>query len=189
MLGYIKGTVLHKIGLQLLVVAQDIGYRISIPARDASEVVVGSESELYLYQYVRENSIELYGFLTMSELSFFEKLISVSSVGPKTALGILNVSSVDKIKDAIAHGDTAMLRAVSGVGTKTAERIIVELKGTIAMSAEGDAGPNSDDADIIDALVHLGYSTAVARQALDRVPHDIAAVQDRMKAALKSLAK
>jgi len=188
MLGYIKGTILHKSGSELLVVTQDIGYRISIPARLASEAAIGDVCELYLYQYVRENSLELYGFFTMDELSFFEKLISVSGVGPKTALGILSVSSVDKLKEAITHGDVAMLRGVSGVGTKTAERIIVELKGTIVMAGEGSRAQGSDDTDIVDALVHLGYSASIARRAVDRIPPDITAVQDRMKAALQSLA-
>ncbi|MBI4250668.1 Holliday junction branch migration protein RuvA [Candidatus Uhrbacteria bacterium] len=188
MLGYIKGRILHKNGSELLVVANDIGYHISIPARLASEAADGDVCELYLYQYVRESSIELYGFFATDELSFFEKLISVSGVGPKTALGILNVSSIDKLKDAIAHGDVAMLRGASGIGTKTAERIIVELKGTIAMAGEGSRTQGSDDTDIIDALVHLGYSASIARRAVDRIPPDITVLQDRMKAALQSLA-
>lgn len=188
MLGYIKGTILQKSGSQLLVICHDIGYRISIPARNASDIVVGDTRELYLYQYVRENSIELYGFSTVEELSFFEKLISVSGVGPKTALGILSVSSVGKLKEAIACGNAVALRGVSGVGTKTAERIIVELKGTLAVSGEGNGEASDENNDMIDALVRLGYSASAARQAVDRIPRQITAVQDRMKSALQSLA-
>ncbi|MBI2484396.1 Holliday junction branch migration protein RuvA [Candidatus Uhrbacteria bacterium] len=188
MLGYIKGTVLQKRGSHLIVVTHDIGYRISIPARMASDVAIGGVCELHLYHYVRENSSELYGFFSVSELSLFEKLISVSGVGPKTALGILSVSDVDNLKDAIARGDAALLRGVSGVGTKTAERIIVELKGAITLSGEEILAPSSEDADIIDALVHLGYSASMARQAVTRIPRDTVSVQDRMKAALQSLA-
>jgi Holliday junction DNA helicase RuvA len=136
--------------------------------------------------------MELYGFLTTEELEFFEQLLTVTSVGPKSALNILSVGKVEEIKKAIIHGDASILTKVSGIGQKTAERLILELKNKISIEAkEGEKVDleNFGDSGGIDALVNLGYRRAEAREALHKVDASITGVKERVKEALKMLGK
>lgn len=188
MIAYIKGTVIRRGKEKIIVVTQNIGYRIAVPEALRQKLSDGQEIELHLYQYVRENSIELYGFVSPSEVDFFEQLLSVSGVGPKTALSILNTSPVEKIKAAIARGDKIVFKGVSGVGVKTAERILIELRDRITGSI-GETLGAGDDNDIADALIRLGYSPAIARSVVQSLPDTLVGVEERIKAALKSLGK
>lgn len=188
MLAYIKGTVLRRGKEKIIVVADHIGYRIAVIEALLQKMKDGQGIELYLYQYVRENSLDLYGFISASEVDFFEQLLSVSGVGPRTALSILNASPVEKIKAAISQGDRMIFKGVTGVGVKTAERILIELRDRITGSM-GDILGTGDDSDIAEALIRLGYSPAIARSVVQSLPDTLAGVEDRMKAALKSLGK
>ncbi len=189
MLAYIKGSIQHRYDSGVIVVAHDLGYRVSVIDALRTKKKEGDQIELYLYQYVRESQIELYGFETSGEFEFFEQLLSVSGVGPKTALSILNAARVEKLQNAIADGDAAIFKGVSGVGMKTAERIILELRGSFQKLSGVSVSSTGDDSDIIEALIHLGYTPVIARHTVQAMPEAIIGVEERMKAALKSLGK
>ena len=137
---------------------------------------------------VREDALDLYGFQNQTELEFFEMLISVSGIGPKGALGILNVAPVDHLKEAIAMGDTAALTKVSGIGSKSAQKIILELRDKLG-GHESETGGTmlGDERDAIEGLVALGYAERSAREALKKVPPEIKGTGARIKGALKQL--
>ena len=137
---------------------------------------------------MREDSQELYGFLHYPELELFELLIGISGIGPKGALGVMAIAPVDTLKKAIASGDTSYLTRVSGIGRKTAEKVVLELKEKLAGRGVSVSAPElKDEADALDALVALGYSQREARDALAAVPQDITSIEKRVREALKRL--
>jgi Holliday junction DNA helicase RuvA len=152
------------------------------------------EISLFIHTSVREDALDLYGFPTEEELSFFKQLMSVSGIGPKTALGILNVSDVSTLRRNIAAGDAAALTKVFGIGKKSAERIVVELRDKLALeqTARGESSQGGgDDAEVIEALTALGYSLAEARGALKHIGKakntNGTNTNERISAALKAL--
>ena len=145
------------------------------------------KTSLFTYTYVREDQLTLYGFSTLNELEFFDQLIGVSGSGPKSALAIMSVGSLEAIKAEILKGDVSLFTQVSGVGRKTAERLILELKEKIASSPEEMSSPSHTD--VIDVLMALGYSRTEARQALTAVPVDVKESDEKIRYALRSLAK
>lgn len=149
-----------------------------------------AEAVLLIHTAVREDAIDLYGFPSEEDLTFFKMLLEVSGVGPKTALGILNLAGVETLRSAIAAGDAAYLTRVSGVGKKSAERIVVELRDKLAKEGyESGHGGRREDSDVLDALVGLGYSMEEARSALKSVPPEEVELQARVRSALKLLSK
>lgn len=150
----------------------------------------GSPVKLFCYLHVREDSLELYGFLKEEELEFFELLNTISGIGPKSALNILSVAKIDEILAAIREGRADLLSMASGIGKKTADRIILELKNKIDFhkSAEMVKTMESDE-DIVDALVTVGYSRAKAKEALSRINTTLKNSSERFKAALEFLKK
>ncbi|MEK7566658.1 MAG: Holliday junction branch migration protein RuvA [Patescibacteria group bacterium] len=137
---------------------------------------------------VREDAMDLYGFLSLAEMELFETLIGVSGVGPRTALGVLGVAPVDMLKKAIAAGETSYLTKVSGIGRKTAEKIVIELRDKMGKGIEGsDEFRHEEDA--LEALRSLGYSLREAREALNKVPQDVKGAEKRIKSALNVLGK
>ena len=143
----------------------------------------------FIHTHVREDAIDLYGFLTLEELEMFELLISIAGVGPKSGLGILTVADPKTIKTAILNEDSSILTKVSGVGRKTAERIILELKNKIGDLSEGDKAKAIGDSDAIEALVSMGYSVSEAREALKHIPVEVKDIGQRIKMALKNLGR
>ena len=146
----------------------------------------GESVNVFTHLHVREDALELYGFLNEEELRFFEMLIGISGIGPKSALGILGIDKLDRLKAAISEGRPELLTKASGVGRKTADRIILELKSKL--SQEGSAelvGVMQSDHDIVEALMNLGYSKQQIKEALSRVDPKITEVEKRIKAALK----
>jgi Holliday junction DNA helicase RuvA len=137
---------------------------------------------------VRENSLDLYGFVTTEEMDFFTLLLDVSGIGPKSALSILIVAPLDTLKKAIATGDTSYLNKVSGIGKKTAEKIVIELRDKLhAFKHEGSASELRGESDVVEALKSLGYSQNEARDVLKQVPATIEGTNARIKEALKIL--
>jgi len=192
MIATLSGTIKQKTEKSVTIEVAGVGYEVFSPLPLLERAKVGREAQLYTHLHVREDAMELYGFATQEELEFFKQLISVSGVGPKSALAILSLTSVADLKKAISHGDASLLTKVSGIGKKTAERLIVELKSKVdALDAGTATGglENLGDNQAIDGLVGLGYSVREAREALQQVDKNITAVKDRIKAALKSLGK
>ncbi|HCP08896.1 MAG TPA: Holliday junction branch migration protein RuvA [Candidatus Moranbacteria bacterium] len=148
-----------------------------------------AEANLFIHTHVREDAIDLYGFLAMEELEMFELLISISGVGPKSGLGILTVATPNTIKTAILNEDSSILTKVSGIGKKTAERVILELRNKVADMPDSEKEGAVSDSDAIEALVAMGYSVAEARDALKMVPSDIKDIGQRVTIALKNLGR
>jgi len=164
-----------------------IGYRVFLTARTVSEVKLGSEVFFWTHLAVRENSLDLYGFREKEELIFFEMLVGISGIGPKSALGILNVASIKNMKKAISSGDTTYLTKVSGIGKKSADRIVVELQDKLPKFEESMTGELKEETDAVEALKALGYSTGEARDALSEVDEKIGGTADRVREALKNI--
>lgn len=151
---------------------------------------VGEKVNVFTHLHVREDALELYGFLDKSELEFFEMLIGISGIGPKSALGILGIEKVEKIKAAISEGRAELLTKASGVGKKTAERVILELRNKLTQEdSEKIVGTMESDHDIVEALENLGYSKSQARSALAKVEASVTRMEDRIKQALNLLRK
>lgn len=189
MIAHIEGLILHKSDKFLVVDTGGVGYKVWTTLDTTASSAIGDRCSLWTYTAVRENSIDLYGFTSMEEMSFFELLLDVSGIGPKSALSIIAVASVDTLKRAIATGDTSYLNKVSGIGKKTAEKIVIELRDKLHAHKGEDGAPSSlrGESDVIEALKTLGYSQSEARDALKQVPPSTLGTNARIKEALKIL--
>lgn len=192
MISFLDGVVEFK-GAKLVILKTDggVGYKVFCSEETLHKIPEkGDPVKLWTHLHVREDALQLYGFLHYAELELFEILISVSGIGPKGGLGVLNIAPVDTIKKAIAAGDTSYLTRVSGIGKKTAEKIVLELKDKMAGKGVDIYAPElKEEADALEALESLGYSQREAREALQDVPREIASAEQRVKAALKKLGK
>lgn len=192
MISYLSGTIKHKNDKYIILDVNGVGYQVFVSPMTLETIGKNEKVELFTKLFVREDAMELYGFLTNEELTFFEQLLTVTGVGPKSALNIMSVGKIDEIKKAIIHGDPAILTKVSGIGAKTAGRLILELKNKITVETK-EAGKvnleNIGDNQAIEALKNLGYSQAEARAALQKVDSKIANIEERVKEALKLLGK
>lgn len=192
MIAYLKGEILLKSNNYLILKTNNIGYQIFIGESFFSELKVGTEKEIYISHQVRAEVSDLYGFRDLSELELFELMLSVSGVGPKSALGVLSIASVADVKEAVLRGDPNLLTKVSGIGKKTAERLILELKTKILKYTDKNIDLNELPAtlgDELDALMSLGYALSDARQALTDLDPSLSDSGARVKAALKKLSK
>ncbi len=191
MLAYLKGKIINKSTGYVIIIVNDLGYKVFVNEAVYSELAIKDETELYIYQHVREDALTLFGFYSLDQLEMFELLLSVSGIGPKSALGVLAVGEVGFIKDSIAGGDVDILTKVSGIGKKTAERVVMELRDKIVklniLSPNTTTGSRSN-ADEIDAMMALGYSMAQARDALRDVDASIKDSGERIREALKNIA-
>lgn len=185
MIGYLNGTIILKDDTSIILLVGGVGYRVFLLERKINTHAVHSECGLFIFSYTRESGVELYGFDHHDDLQVFERLISVSGVGPKSAFAILRLAPSDDICAAIQRGDADLLKKISGVGGKIAQRIIVELKNAFHSTREIGEGKVSEEEDIIHALVRLGYSRAAAQEALSHVPSSVEALSERIRCALK----
>jgi Holliday junction DNA helicase RuvA len=173
MIGFLRGVLLQKSPQELLLDVAGVGYRVLVPISTFCKLGdQGAQAQLLIHTHVREDQLVLYGFATSTELELFEKLISVSGVGPKVALGVLSGIEADDLVHAIRANDVARLTRVPGVGKKTAERLILELKDKIATlhtATTEPQAPSPKRADLLSALANLGYSSAEADRAAAEV--------------------
>lgn len=201
MYAYLKGT-LEEIAEDAVVVeVGNIGYNVRVSATTTQGLPgIGSEVKIYTYTLVREDAFTLYGFLTKDDLEIFKKLITVNGIGPKGGLAILSVMNADALRFAIMAGDAKSIAKAPGVGNKTAERVILDLRDKISLedtllglgepvvtaSAAGVGADNVMKREAIEALVALGYSASDATNAVKRVEVDEnSTVEGILKAALK----
>lgn len=201
MYAYLKGTIEEITEDNLVLEVNQIGYNVRISARTANALGdIGSFAKIYTYTLVREDAFYLYGFLTRDDLEIFKKLITVNGIGPKGGLAILSVMSADELRFAIVAGDAKAIARAPGVGTKTAERVILDLKDKISLEdtlvpkengvsaalSDQEAGNGKNEA--IEALTALGYSATDALRAVKQVKAaEGDSVEDILKAALKYL--
>lgn len=190
MIARIEGIIVHVADKFIIVDVSGVGYKLYITTDALASSILGDHASFWVHTAVRENSIDLYGFKSVNELSFFELLLDVSGIGPRSALAILAIAPIDTLKRAIATGDTGYLNKVSGIGKKTAEKIIIELRDKLADYKNNDTpGLLRDESDIIEALKSLGYSQNEARDALKKVPPTTLGTNARIKEALQVLGK
>jgi len=192
MISYLRGRIINKSLNYAILEVAGVGYQVYAGENFLNELKVGAEVEVYTHHQVREEVSDLYGFKTMEDLELFTLLLSVSGVGPKSALGVISMASANDIKEAIIRGDANLLTKVSGIGKKTAERVVLELKTKILRSGGVTTTINSSSligSDEIDALMSLGYTLNDARSALNLIDPALTDSGERVKAALKKMAK
>lgn len=185
MIGSIKGKIIKKAEKFVIVETNGVGYKIALTPDSMTRVKEGSEFMLFIHTHVREDAFDLYGFLDYEELEFFEMLITVSGIGPKGALVILGVASIETLRKAISSGDLAYLTKISGIGRKTAEKILIELRDKVGTETEGTL---QGELDALEALKSLGYSQHEARNALKQINSDTD-TNTKVREALKILGK
>ena len=192
MIGRIQGILLQKNPPQLLVDCQGVGYEIDVPMSTFYNLpAVGEKVTLFTHLAIREDAHVLYGFGSLDERALFRQLIRISGVGARTALALLSGLSVNDMSQAVALQDASRLTSSPGIGKKTAERLLLELKGKLetgALSAISSSVQNDAMADIQNALLALGYSEKETILAIKQVPNDCS-VSDGIKMALKALSK
>lgn len=187
MIARLRGTLIEKHPLFGIIEVGGIGYKVFTTLPTLGQAVIGEEITLHTHLHIRENSQELYGFEDKEEQSLFELLITISGIGPKSALGILNVSNPTSLKHAISAGDTTNLTKVSGIGKKSAQKIIIELKDKLGDIDSDDIAMVQDEVDTMEALSSLGYNEKEIRDVLQKIPKEVSGPQDRIKEALKLL--
>jgi len=193
MIAHLKGVVEEKFGLNGIIVdVGGVGYEIAVPALDFDGCSLGEERKFYTYHQVRENAEELYGFSSLMAKKIFELLISVQGIGPKAAIAILSLSEAEEVRNAIANADAAFIAKASGVGKKSAERVIVDLGDKVgipsrygATEVTGVAKAMAEPDEALDALIALGFPLKEAAAALEKVPADLS-TEERIKLALKN---
>ena len=192
MIGRIQGILLQKNPPQLLVDCQGVGYEIDVPMSTFYNLpAVGEKVTLFTHLAIREDAHVLYGFGSLDERALFRPLIRISGAGARTALALLSGLSVNDMSQAVALQDASRLTSIPGIGKKTAERLLLELKGKLetgALSAISSSVQNDAMADIQNALLALGYSEKETILAIKQVPNDCS-VSDGIKMALKALSK
>ncbi len=191
MISYLEGKILEKGEKFFTINVNGVGYKIFSHTGVLEKIPeVGRDAKIWTHLYVREDALDLYGFLDRDELEFFEILISISGIGPRSALGILEVAPVISLKQAIVSEDETFFTKVSGIGRKTAQRLILELKSKLVKSVSLVKGSDSEQmGEALEALVSLGYNQRDARRSLQEIPKDIKGVEAKVKAALKLLGK
>jgi Holliday junction DNA helicase RuvA len=194
MISKLRGKIWHIDDKCIVLDVSGVGYKVSLTDTDLAELMNDSnntkEISLWTHLSVKDDALDLYGFLHKKELDFFGLLISISGIGPKKALGILSVAPVETLKKALRTRDTSYLTRVSGIGKKNAEKIVLELKDKFAAIEGGDDSVSlREDSDAMEAIKSLGYSPSEAREALQKIDPSITKIGDRVKEALKLLGK
>jgi Holliday junction DNA helicase RuvA len=187
MIGYLEGTVRSSTLGSVILLVGGVGYKVALTKETVSHFLPGTEIAVFTYLAVREDVLDLYGFETEEELRLFELLLTVSGIGPKSALGILDIASVETLRSAIGSGNAAYLTTVSGIGKKTAEKIVLELRDKVGIGTEASGAALKGDSEALEAMRSLGYTSQEARDALRQVPQEITKSNDRLREALKIL--
>lgn len=187
MIAQVIGKISGKTERSLIVDTGGVGYEVYCNKDILSTTKAGQEIKFFTYLSVREDAQDLYGFLSHDDLAFFKTLLSVSGIGPRSALNILDAAKPADIRRAVANQDAGSLYAVHGLGKKTAEKIVVELKDKLELGIA--SGPAGEDETVMEAIINLGYSSSEARQAVRLVKDKGGDLADKVKAALKSLSR
>jgi Holliday junction DNA helicase RuvA len=195
MIAILSGVVSEKLADIVVLDVQGVGYGVLVPAEDYGHLSEGKPAKLYIYEHIREQAHDLFGFLSRDTKALFEQLLDVNGVGPKMALNMLSIGSAKEVRQAIAGGDVKSIQRANGVGKRVAERIVVELKDKVGLAGvdlestgllQGEQNALKDEA--VEALVALGYTVADAGQSLAGVDPKLS-TEDRIKQALKSVPK
>lgn len=187
MISYLQGKTILKRDRFIILEVNNVGYKVFLSKATLLKLPeIGESLKVFCFQNVKEDVLDLYGFLTPDELEFFEILNDIHGVGPKAALEISVLGPLEKIKDRILKQDEKIFEGIPGIGQKRASTIILELTGKIKMLGQ-KSGSSSDEAE--SALVQLGFTKQRAKEALTQIPKDIKDTEERIKQALKVLGK
>ena len=190
MIAHIKGVVEEKFNGAVIVDVQGVGYEITLAGLDFEAAELGAEQKFYTYHAIRETAEDLYGFTSLAAKKLFEMLISVNGVGPKAAMAILSLASPEEVRNAIANADAAFVAKASGVGKKSAERVIVDLSDKVGVPSHYGAteviskGAAMENDEALDALIALGFPLKEATAALAEVDASLP-VEERIRLALR----
>ena len=191
MIAHVKGVVAEKFGSSVIVDVHGIGYEVNVALGDYERALLHEETKLYTYHHIREQSQDLFGFSSLAAKKLFELLIGVQGVGPKAALAILSIADSEMVRNAIASSDVVFVSKASGVGKKTAERVVVDLHDKVGLALRYDNSPVTGESlpinrtdEALEALMALGYTLNDATQALEGVSTELS-VADRVTQALK----
>ena len=191
MIAHVKGIIAEKFMSSVIIDVNGVGYEVTLTNLDFEDSNLEDEKKFYTYHKVSETAEELYGFSTLAAKKIFELLISVNGVGPKAGMAILSLGTPEDVRNAIANGDAAFIAKASGVGKKSAERVIVDLKDKVGLPSKyGTAtvanAPKIDEHDeALDALMALGFQLKEATETLAKVDPNLS-TEERIKLALKS---
>lgn len=189
MIAALRGTILVKDIQYCVLDVSGVGYKVYLSSAVSSKFAVNDTVQVFTYTHVREDMLELYGFLEFSELKLFELLIGVSGIGPKTVLNIFAVGTKDDIIGAVVRADDSFFTAVPRLGKKNAQKIIIELKGKLGSTADLDLSETRGaDADVISVLESFGFTQREAQEALRNIDSG-ASAEEKIKLALKYLGK
>ncbi|NPA91359.1 MAG: Holliday junction branch migration protein RuvA [Chloroflexi bacterium] len=195
MIARLRGTVWEKEASLLVIDVGGVGMAVLVPSPLAAQVQVGEEVDLYTHFHVqmqaREGGLSLYGFASREERDLFRQLLNVSGVGPRVALTLISALSAAALKRAILNEEPAILSRVPGIGRKTAEKIVLELKDKVSPPPElpeGVTDVHAADTEVVEALIALGYSVVEAQRAVQGLPRDVTDVGERLRLALSRLA-
>ncbi|MBQ3293386.1 Holliday junction branch migration protein RuvA [Candidatus Saccharibacteria bacterium] len=192
MIAHVFGKIDEKFGSSLIIDVNGVGYEVMVPYGDFEDARLGEERKFYTYHAVREQSEELYGFSTLTAKRLFELLISVQGIGPKVGIAILSLAGAEEVRNAIANADAAFVAKASGVGKKSAERVIVDLRDKVGAPSSygatevqvGVVGAKKEPDEALDALMALGFSLKEASAALENIDLSLS-TEERIKLALK----
>lgn len=191
MIATLSGKVAEKITDIVVIDTGGVGYGVLVTNEDYGLLVVGIQARLYIYEHIRENIYDLFGFVKLDTKQLFEQLLNVNGVGPKMALSVLSIGSANEVRQAIASGDTKTIQRANGVGKRVAERIVVDLKDKVGLAGVDLAATGMLQSDVVirkdeaaEGLISLGYSPQDAAAALANIPLDLS-TEERIKLALR----
>ena len=191
MIAHINGKVAEKFETSVIVDVHGVGYELTVSQIDFNAINLDDEIKFYTFHHIRENSEELFGFSSLAAKKMFEMLISVQGIGPKAAIGILSLAPAEDVRNAIANADAAFVAKASGVGKKSAERVIGDLRDKVgapsrygATDVTGIKLTQDENDEALDALIALGFPLKEATAALEKVDSSLS-VEERIREALK----
>jgi Holliday junction DNA helicase RuvA len=187
MIGHLEGTV-HSLHAGFVILsAGGVGYKVATTRETLASLKGAKQAALWTHLAVREDALDLYGFRTEEELRFYNMLLTVPGIGPKSALAVLDIASIGTLRSAISAGNASYLTNVSGIGKKTAEKIVLELKDKVGAGTESGTASLKGDEEALEAMRALGYSQTEARDALRKVPAEVEKSSARLREALRIL--
>jgi Holliday junction DNA helicase RuvA len=189
MIGSLRGTIIHKSRDNIEIDINGVGYEVHLGTRDLNKVKNGEDVEVFTYHHLSEDKNELFGFINRSDKKVFEMLISVSGIGPKSAIGITSMATSEKIIKAISEADVEFFKEVKGIGKKSAQRIIVDLKSEVGGVKDLDLEEEAKHEVVYEALQNLGFHRTEVRKALADLPDQIQSDDEKIKFALRELSE
>lgn len=196
MISYLRGKIIcvggsMKKSASVIIDVNGVGYQVTIPARHLGKYAQNSESEIFIHHHIWEGGEELYGFLKKSDADFFALLTEIPNIGPRTALNILHHADIEDIRSAVVHGNATVFSHTSGLGKKTAEKIILGLKDHLQsfVPAHPEDSKSAGAFEVTEALMSLGFTREQAQRAVSELPGQAKTTEEKMKEALKRLGR